>query len=204
MRMGSGLFAFCLLVGAAGAQEDTVARYGGDMASERSTVRVFYWDSAQQTSPGQLAFHFSAPEWKKEYSDQAKFDEMTQGKIWRMGKDFWTVLDTNVPLTFGGQEVGVGAYYAGVQRSQDGASWNLVLVDPDAVRKDRLDAFQIGQAPIAMTIPLEVQQASEPVRKMNLQLLQEGEDKSALTFRLEWGTWQLTAPVQVNLGAGAS
>jgi hypothetical protein len=39
------------------------------------------------------------------YEDPVKFDRMTKGKTWRQGKDFWTVLDTNLPLRIAGKEV---------------------------------------------------------------------------------------------------
>ncbi len=41
---------------------------------------------------------------------------MTSGKIWRMGENFWTSLDSNAPLTIGGVEVPVLV----VTRPEDG------------------------------------------------------------------------------------
>jgi DUF2911 family protein len=63
----------------------------------------------------------------KEYEDPVKFDGMTKGKTWRLGKDFWTVLDTNVPLKIAGKEVAAGTYYLGLFRSADGSAWSLAF-----------------------------------------------------------------------------
>ena len=75
---------------------------GGDV-DERGSARVLYWDLDNDHSAGQFAVNYGRPGWKKEYEDPAKFDAMTKGKVWRMGSNFWTELDTCLPLKISGK-----------------------------------------------------------------------------------------------------
>jgi hypothetical protein len=65
---------------------------------DRGSARVLYWDTVRNGSAGQFAINYGRPVWESDYEDSARFDGMTKGKIWRMGSNFWTDLDTNVPL----------------------------------------------------------------------------------------------------------
>ena len=53
--------------------------------------------------------------WKKDYEDPAKFDAMTKGKVWRMGSNHWTALDTSLPLKISGRSVPAGSYFLGAE-----------------------------------------------------------------------------------------
>ena len=86
--------------------------------TDRGGTRVAYWDNEKDQAAGQVAIEFGRPAWKPEYDGQ--LDAMTSGKIWRLGENFWTSLDTNIPLTLGGVDVPVGYYYLVVKRTEDG------------------------------------------------------------------------------------
>jgi hypothetical protein len=107
---------------------------------------VLYWDGVKNTSAGQLVIHHGRPTWRPEYDDPKNFDAMTSGKVWRLGKDFWTTLSTDLRLKVAGRDVAPGAYYLGAERSADGASWSLVFYEPAKVRVARIDASQIEKA----------------------------------------------------------
>src|SRR5437764_3074452 len=72
--------------------------FGSD-SPERGTTRVGYWDRKKNHGAGQFAIDDGRPLWKKDYEDTAKFDAMTKGHVYRMGSNFWTTLDSDMPLT---------------------------------------------------------------------------------------------------------
>lgn len=105
LALVSVLCAMPLLAQQPPAQE--IVPEGGAM-EERGSARVLYWNTKLDTSAGQFAIDYGRPEWKKDYEDPAKFDAMTKGKVWRMGKNFWTILDTALPLKISGKSVPPG------------------------------------------------------------------------------------------------
>jgi len=165
---------------------------------ERGSARVLYWSPRQDTALGQFAIDYGRPAWKREYEDAAKFDALTKGKVWRLGNNFWTVLDTQFPLQIGGRDVAIGAYYLGLERSADGAAWNLVFIDPAKVRAAHVDAFQIERAPILMRAPVKLQQAAEVRDKLTITLSYTRETPKNVTLEIAWGKMRLTAPVEVK------
>src|SRR5690242_6251968 len=80
----------------------TIVAEGGD-PDDRASSRVLYWNTKVDAAAGQFAINYGRPMWKKAYEDQAKLDEMTKGKVWRMGSNFWTNLDTCLPLKISGR-----------------------------------------------------------------------------------------------------
>ena len=107
MKKALCVLALLMCCGVHQAQEkkSSIGAFGGETPDERASTRVLYWDSAKDSAAGEFAIDYGRPVWKSEYDDGTKFDAMTKGKLWRMGKDFWTVLDTSLPLKFSGKEV---------------------------------------------------------------------------------------------------
>ena len=161
--------------------------------TERGGTRVAYWDNEKNQAVGEVAIDFGRPLWKEQYAEQ--LDAMTSGKIWRMGENFWTTLDSNVPLTIGGADVPVGSYYLTVKRSEDGATWSLAFVDPVETRKRVLDPFEVGtrpdEIPVRFEAPLSFQTVEEPQERLVIEL-------SETRLRIRWGTFALSAPVSVT------
>ncbi len=172
---------------------------GGNPPDERASARLLYWDRDARSAAGQIAINYGQPVWKKDYEDPARFDSMTKGKVWRMGKDFWTELDTQLPLKIAGKPVAVGSYFLGLHRSGDGAEWSLAFIEPGEVRRARLDASQIGKAQVAFMAPMSAQRAANAVEKLTITLTHPEDDLKNVTLKLAWGTMLLTAPVQVTL-----
>ncbi len=194
------LFLLMLCVGSAAFaqnQKPVVQAFDSPTPDERGATRILYWHTAKKAPLGQLAIDYGRPVWKKEYENQALFDGFTKGKVWRFGKDFWTTLDTGLPLKIGGKEIPAGLYYLGMQRSADGATWNLAFVDPVKARKAGLDPFMIDKAPIEFTVPVSHEKVAESADKLTIVLTTAKDDIKNVTLKINWGTLQLTAPIQV-------
>src|SRR5215471_499208 len=116
-----------------GQNKPKVVAFGSD-SPERGTTRVGYWDTQKNQGMAQFAIDYGRPVWKKDYEDSAKFDKMTKGQVYRLGSNFWTTLDTDIPLTIAGKNVPAGHWYLGLYRSEDGGTWSLCLIDPAKVR----------------------------------------------------------------------
>src|ERR1051325_9339498 len=106
-----------------------IVAFGSD-SPERGTTRVGFWNTRKNMGAGQFAIDYGRPVWKKDYEDAAKFDAMTKGHVYRLGSNFWTTLDTDMPLTIGGTTVPAGLWYLGLQRSADGGTWSLAFIAP--------------------------------------------------------------------------
>jgi len=186
--------------GALGQQPKSVIVAEGGTPDDRASARVLYWNTKADSAAGEFAIDYGRPVWKKEYEDPAKFDAMTKGKVWRMGSNFWTVLDTSLPLKIGGKRVGVGSYYLGLRRSADGASWSLAFIDPAQVRRARLDGFEVGKAAVGFEAPMTVEKASSPVENLTITLSYPKEQPKKVTLKVAWGNMVLTAPIEVTVG----
>src|ERR1043165_7040533 len=189
------------LMGLAGAQDNKpapppIVAFGSD-SPERGTTRVGFWNTKKDMGAGQFAIDYGRPVWKKDYEDAAKFDAMTKGKVYRLGSNFWTTLDSDMPLTIAGTQIPAGLWYLGLHRSPDGATWTLVFIDPMKARAEHVDASEIGRAPIAYKAPMTLEQATETKDKLTIDLVFKRANPKDVTLRVAWGKLQLSAPVQV-------
>lgn len=169
----------------------------GGTPDDRASARVLYWNTQTNAAAGQFVIDYGRPVWKKEYEDPAKFDAMTRGKIWRMGSNFWSILDTQLPLSIGGKKVPVGSYYLGLHRSEEGSEWSLVFIDPGRIRKGRLDAFQIEKAPVEFEALVSIAKAETQTEKLTITLSHPKDDIQHVTMRVAWGNLALSATIEV-------
>ena len=174
--------------------------FGSD-SPERGTTRVGYWNNEKNMGAGQFAIDYGRPVWRKEYEDTANFDKMTRGKVYRLGSNFWTTLDTDMPLTIAGKTVPAGSWYLGLHRSEDGATWSLVFIDPAKARAAHVDASEIERAPVAFKAPMTVEQAAESKDKLTIDLTFQKGNLKDVTLKIAWGKMQLSAPIQVPVPA---
>lgn len=190
-----------LTISVALAQQQKPAMVAEDGAlQERGSARVLYWDTRADTAFGQFAIDYGRPAWKKAYEDPATFDRMTKGKVWRLGSNWWTVLDTQLPLKIAGREVGPGSYFLGLERGGDGATWSLVFIDPVKVRQARLDAFQIERAAVMFRIPTTVESPDSLAEKLTIVLSYPRENPRNVKMTISWGKLQVSAPIEVTVG----
>jgi hypothetical protein len=178
----------------------TIVAEGGGVNDYGST-RVLYWNTKSDSSAGQFAINYGRPGWKKDYEDPAKFDPMTKGKVWRMGKNFWTSLDTCLPLKIAGKSVAPGYYYLGLQRSPDGAAWSLAFIDPAKVRSAHGDAFEIQKAKVEFTAPMTAAKAEgeTEAQKLTVTFSYGKKNPRKVTLKVAWGNLALTAPIEATV-----
>ena len=169
----------------------------GGTADDRASARVLYWNTQTNAPAGQFAIDYGRPTWKKEYENSATFDAKTRGKIWRLGSNFWSILDTQLPLSIGGKKVPIGFYYLGLHRSEEGSEWSLVFIDPSRARKGRLDPFQIEKAPVEFEAVMSIAKAEAPTEKLTITLSYPKGDIKHVTMQVAWGNLVLSAPIEV-------
>jgi hypothetical protein len=189
---------FVLFLGAGMLHAQEALEVEGGTPDDFASTRIAYF--GHNIGVGQFAINYGRPAWRPEYDDSGKFDQLTKGKIWRMGSNFWTSLYTDLPLTISGKPVAPGLYFLGLERSADGASWSLSFIDPVKVRNGHLDAFYIQQAKVDFTVPMTVAPArTEPATKLTVTFAHaEGKPRDA-TLEVAFGHLGLTAPVKVTL-----
>ncbi|HEY7544275.1 MAG TPA: DUF2911 domain-containing protein [Blastocatellia bacterium] len=197
---GNLALALMISLSAAIAQQKApaVSAFGSDTL-ERGTVRVGYWNNEKNTGAGGFFIVYGKPVWKKDYEDAAKFDAMTKGRVWRMGSDYWTVLDTNIPLRIAGTTVPVGQWYLGLERSQDGTTWSLVFIDPAKVRSTRLDPSEINKTKAEFKARMSQEQTDEFAEKLTITADVPKTDLKQSRLTISWGKLRLSAPVEASL-----
>ncbi len=179
------------------------AKFGvyGLNVEERASTRIGYWRTDVNAGIGETVVSYGRPVWKPEYSQQ--IDKLTVGKMWRMGNNYWTLLDTTLPVRVGDADVVPGQYYLAVRRSEDGTRWELVFIDPAQSRAKGLDAYDVGtrpdEIPILFSVPLEFAKTTETVEKLTIVFSLNKDSKTDGTMRLTWGDFSLTTPVGVKL-----
>ena len=148
LRIALGASATLSLIPAHAQQSKPAIVAEGGQPDDRASARVLYWNTVKHEAAGQFAINYGRPVWKSDYEDPAKFDGMTKGKTWRMGSNFWTVLDTCLPLKISGKTRSRRLLLLGLHRSEDGSKWSLAFIDPAKVRAAHIDAFEIQKAPV--------------------------------------------------------
>ena len=166
---------------------------------ERGTSRILYWNQEKDMAVAAVAVDFGRPVWKKEYEDAGRFDLMTKGKVWRLGNDYWTILDSNVPIKIAGRDIPVGLWYLDLDRSPDGSRWSLAFIDPVKARRSRHDGFAMDTVPVDFKVPMTAEKPAGVTEKLTLALSASKEDMKNVTLRVSWGRLQLMAPMQVTL-----
>ena len=171
----------------------------GGTTNDRASARVLYWNQKSNAAAGQIAINYGRPVWKKDYEDTAKFDGMTNGKIWRLGNNFWTTLVTDLPLTISGKHVPPGPYYLGLSRSPDGSQWSLAFINPAGARKAHLDAFDIRKAKVDFLAPMTTEKAGEQAETLTITLTYPKDEIRNVTLKIAWGNLALSAPIKIAL-----
>lgn len=180
-----------------------VPPYGvyGQQIEKRAATRIGYWRRDVNAGIGEVVLTYGRPVWKSEY--QSQLDELTEGRLWRMGDNYWSLLDTQLKIKIGGVSIEPGLYYLAIGRSVDGEKWELVFIDPVQSREKLLDSYDVGtrpdEIPILFKAPLKFE-ANAPITKELTLLftLRQGSTTEG-ELRLSWGPFALVAPVEVAL-----
>ena len=194
-----GVLSTITAVGQQGKPKPKIVAFGSD-SPERGTTRVGYWNTEKNQGLAQFAIDYGRPVWRPVYEDQAKFDALTKGKVYRLGSNFWTTLDTDVPIKISGVSIPPGSWYLGLYRSEDGASWSLAFIDPAKARAAHVDASEIERAPVEFKAGVKSEAASEMREKLTIDLIMQKDNLKDVTLRIGWGKLQFSAPVEVPVG----
>jgi tetratricopeptide (TPR) repeat protein len=163
--------------------------------SKRLSTRATWF--AGKGSPGQLAIDYGAPQWKDAFGE-AIDNPKRIGQRWRFGADFWTSLDTNVPLTIHGTEVPAGHYYLTITHQGD-RKFVLNVLDPKVVRKYRIDPYLAHLTKGGTEVALDHQLADAVAERLQIELQIDPVKKSKGRLVVRFGPHTLTAPLQVHL-----
>src|SRR5262245_19897674 len=167
---------------------------------ERGTSRVLYWNQDKDIAAEAITVDFGRPVWRHEYEQSSRFDQMTKGKVWRLGNNYWTILDSNLPIKIAGRDIPIGLWYLGLDRSADGKTWSLAFIDPVKARRGRHDGFTMEPVPVEFKVPMTpAAQPAGVTEKLTMTLTAAKEDMKKVTLRIAWGRVELTAPIQVVL-----
>ena len=166
-----------------------------DEHSSRGQARIFYWYG--DGSAGQCVIDHGRPAWRDAYRG---FLDGEGPRRWRFGENFWSTLDTNIPLTIGGAELDVGLYYL-VLEVTAGGDVRLVALDPDVVRERRLDAYEANETRGGIAIPLTRRTAgASPAPRLDVALevlrgVEADGGGDAAELRIAFGPLRFVAPV---------
>jgi hypothetical protein len=165
--------------------------FGGE-APRMASTRIF-WDNGPV---GMVCIQYGQPEWKAEYDGMLP---KLVGKSLRLGKDFWTTLNTSSTLTIGGTKVPAGSYYLGLKCDEDGG-FHLLLMRAEKADKKGWAPFVPEPWQAEHTIAMKMGKAEESAQKMSIALGGGGDDPTALELSIHWGKHRLSVPTKVHLG----
>lgn len=163
--------------------------------TQRKRNRVVWF--GQDSSPGQFSIEYGAVPWQPKFG-KAIGSEKFLGRKWRLGADFWTSLDTSLPMSIGGVDVPPGYYYLTLEQ-RDEQSFVLALHDAGKVKKQKLDAFVAHVLQGGIEVPMKHTAGNEVAGKLAIEIkLSNGQDKGQC--RIAFGPHLLTAKALIDLG----
>jgi len=167
---------------------------------ERGLTRILYWNPQKDYPVAAVSIDFGRPVWNRQLDNAAAFDQLTKGKVWRLGNDYWTIMDTNLPLTIAGRNIPIGLWYLGLHRSADGGTWSLAFIDPVKARSGHMDGHWMDKVPVEFKVPLTIETSNAAMtEKLTITLAAQSDNMRNLTLRIAWGRLHLATPVQAVL-----
>jgi len=163
--------------------------------SDRQSARVSFW--AGQSSPGQVVIDYGRPVWKDEY-DEALDSPKLEKRRWRLGKNFWTTLDTNVDLDFAGTKVPAGYYYLTLEHKGD-HEFVLAFLDPAEVRKAKLDAYFAHKSKGGIEIPMSHSDYDQAAEQLEIGIKVSKSAPTKGKMYVHFGPHLLTAVVAMHV-----
>jgi hypothetical protein len=146
---------------------------------------------------GEYSIQYGKPAWKPEYDQN--FEKMTRGQRMRLGKDWWTSLETFGPLTFGEKtELAEGSWFLALECSAKG-EWSLVALDPAPLRKSRMDAFATAKTTGGTMIPMQYETVAENEPDLRIQFVADAAKPREQTLEIRFGKHRLSTRVVAKL-----
>jgi len=145
---------------------------------------------------GLVTLTYGVPEWKPEYTDKA--EEMTKGRIFRLGRDNWALFDSSIAIKFGDVTVPAGIYYLGISRSKDGATWNLVFIDPAQAKAAGATPPKPEPAPHAYDVVLTHERTEGKItQKLDVNMVNDKSQPTRGTLTIVWGDHKATSSYEM-------
>ena len=165
---------------------------------DRGYSSISYWtyrDDGVEIGGGRISVEHGTPSWPSELDREEAFDGATVGKLWRLGNNKWSTLDTNLALRFGDQRVEPGIYYLLIQRPGP-SEWRLGFVSPSAVMPQLLDAWAVQaqprDVPVLFSVPVR-HSAGAKKEELDITLALDPADLSKGSVAIEWGPHRLSS-----------
>jgi len=152
----------------------------------RGLARVVYF--GDHGIAAEYSIEYGKPAWKPD------FDKMLKGRV-RLGNNYWTTLDTWNGLTIGDMEVKVGQYFLALECS-DKNQWSLVLLDPEPLRKGKVDAYSSNGTKGGLFAPMKYEESKEAADTLSIKFVGDAKDPKLQTLEIRFGKHRLTAAVK--------
>jgi hypothetical protein len=152
----------------------------------RGMARVVYFGG--NGIAAEYKIEYGKPAWKDE------FDKQLKGRV-RLGRDYWTTLDTWNGLTIGDKDVKAGEYFLALECS-DKKEWSLVLLDPEPLRKQKFDAYGSAQTKGGQLVPMKHEETKDSAESLAIKFVGDTKDSKLQTLEIRFGKHRLTATVK--------
>jgi hypothetical protein len=180
------------------AQEPQVHVFGGsDEDRVASSVFMVEGDSPENMKlHGAVSISYTPPEWRDAYDAQLEKGALN-GSNQRLGKNWWTSLDTYSALEIGGVKIPAGSYYLGLHIDQSG-KFQLMFLDTKQALSNGWLPFVTMPWKSDLKAPLTLAKGSleKTVTKMEIEISADEEQPSNGKLAIRWGKHELSAPVK--------
>ncbi len=171
---------------------------------ERGYSSISYWThryAGVEIGGGRISVEHGKPQWPATLEVHTVFDDATVGKLWRLGNNKWSTLDTQLTLHFENRTVEPGIYYLVIDRLKAN-DWRLVFVAPDSVSPSFIDAWAAqarpDEVPRLFSVPLRYSTA-EKAAELDISLALKQDDMSRGAIRIHWGPHQLETAFEIDV-----
>lgn len=181
-------------------QQTPIKAFTGN--SSRAATRVFlYTDNSGFKPMGQMSIDYGLVNWKSEYKARVQGSELDNLR-WRFGRDFWTNLNNNIPVSIGGARIAAGHRYLTIVR-RPGKRYFLEFNDPAKIRPRRLDAFQASsplmpEADFAVRLTHETLPEDKAAKQLTLNFEANKDDPTKGRLVIDFGDQRLTCPFEMH------
>ena len=158
----------------------------GSTAERMAATRLFFTEKLELK--GMVCAQYGQPQWKDEYDQKL---ESLKGKQLRLGKDFWTTLNTSVALDFGGTVVPAGSYYLGLKCDAEG-NFSLLVLRAEAADKAGWGPFAPNAWKPDFTVAMKRTATDTSVDKLRIDLDSDEKEPTHLTLSVSWGKHKLS------------
>lgn len=166
--------------------------YGGNGEDRKACTKLMLDEAQGYKMLGGVCIQYGTPTWKAEYDAMA---DQAKGKSLRLGKNFWTTLNTSMTLAIGDTKVAPGAYYLGLHCDEKG-NFHLLVLDAKTADSKAWAPYNSSEWQAAYTCPMKHGTSKETVETLSISI--NGEDPAALELEIAWGGHTLKAPMQMH------